>query len=576
MLIVAKDGTGDFTTVQAAVDAAISTDRAPQIILIRSGEYRERVVVDRDNLRIIGENSADTVITWSACAHDQDAEGKEKGTFLSFTFLVTGRNVTVENLTIRNDAGDGRIAGQAVAVYAAGDRGIWRNCRLIAHQDTLFCGPVMRKIGAEIAPRSLAGAECVDSVGDCPLTHSRQYFENCLVQGDVDFIFGPYRCWFEGCELRMNARGGWFTAANTPETQPYGMVFHDCHLTGDCAPGKAYLGRPWRRFARTVFLNCRMDACVADCGFIDWDEKRVITERCGEWKSTGDGAGTARHPAQKRFSDEEARCLTMREVLGGYDGWQPDRPAVTWYLCGDSTMADYPLERAPMMGWGQKLQPLLPDNALVENLAVCGRSSKSFIDEGHLAAIAPCLRSGDKLVISFSHNDEKADPLRHTDPETTFPEYLNRYIDLALEKGAEPILVTPIARRLFDGQGRLMATHGAYPAAIMNLSRRRGLRCVDLENATMQAVEALGEQDSRKLFCHVPKGHPNYPDGSADNSHLCERGAALFAGLFVDLLNGDLTPESRAEQTENTRTLGALIDKEDDVLKHMEKTDLHH
>ena len=145
-----------------------------------------------------------------------------------------------------------------------------------------------------------------------------------------------------------------------------------------------------------------------------------------------------------------------------------------------------------------------------------------------------------------------------------------------MEKGAEPILVTPIARRLFDGQGRLMATHGAYPAAIMNLSRRRGLRCVDLENATMQAVEALGEQDSRKLFCHVPKGHPNYPDGSADNSHLCERGAALFAGLFVDLLNGDLTPESRAEQTENTRTLGALIDKEDDVLKHMEKTDLHH
>ena len=209
MLIVAKDGTGDFTTVQTAIDAVPAGDRAPQIILVRRGSYHERVVVDRDNVRIIGEDAQDTVITWSACAHDLDATGKEKGTFLSFTFLVTGCNVTVENLTIRNDAGDGSIAGQAVAVYAAGDRGAWRNCRLIAHQDTLFCGPVMPKIGTEIAPHSLAHAECVESVGDCPLTHSRQYFEICLIQGDIDVIFGPYRCWFENCELRMNARGGW-------------------------------------------------------------------------------------------------------------------------------------------------------------------------------------------------------------------------------------------------------------------------------------------------------------------------------------------------------------------------------
>lgn len=318
MVIVAKDGTGDFESVQAAIDAVSPSDDSTQTILIRNGIYCERVVVDRDNVRIVGETADNTVITWSACARDRDAEGKEKGTFLSFTFLVTGAHVTVENLTIRNDAGDGSVAGQAVAAYAAGDQGIWRDCRLIAHQDTLFCGPVMAKIGAEIAPRSLANAECVDSVGDCPLTHSRQYFENCLIQGDVDFIFGPYRCWFEKCELRMNARGGWYTAANTPEQQPYGLVFHGCHLTGECEAGKAYLGRPWRKFARTLFLECGMDACVAPCGFIDWDEKRVITLRCGEWRSTGAGACATRHPSQRRLTDEEARRVTIREVLGDW------------------------------------------------------------------------------------------------------------------------------------------------------------------------------------------------------------------------------------------------------------------
>ena len=126
MYIIAQDGSGDFTTVQQAIDAVPSGDRAPAILLIRSGVYRERVIVHRDNLRIIGEDPEKTIITWSACAKDPDNEGRDRGTFLSFSVLVTGRNVTVENLTIRNDAGDGSLVGQAVAVYAAGDRGTWR------------------------------------------------------------------------------------------------------------------------------------------------------------------------------------------------------------------------------------------------------------------------------------------------------------------------------------------------------------------------------------------------------------------------------------------------------------------
>ena len=307
------------TGLQAAVDATRDGDT----LVLRPGEYRERVVVHRDGLKIAAEDGA--VLTGSGCAKDRYPDGTEKGTFLSATLMVLGNGVTVENLTIRNDAGDGRKVGQAVAVYAAGDRGVWRNCRFIAHQDTLFCGPVMPAVLEEIAPRNNPGVECVPAVNNSPLTRSRQYFENCFIQGDVDFIFGPYRCWFEGCTLAMGARGGWYTAANTPEDQPWGLVFHRCMLTGECGPGLGKLGRPWRAFARVLFMACEMDECVSPQGFEDWDSWdgiREVTERCGEWRTTGARADqSARHPRQSRLTDAEAAKVTLENVL---NGWRPD------------------------------------------------------------------------------------------------------------------------------------------------------------------------------------------------------------------------------------------------------------
>lgn len=323
MIIVSKDGKGDFTSIQAAIDAL---PPAGGQILIRPGEYREKTVVHRDHAHLIGEAREGTRIVWNGCAKDRYPDGSEKGTFLSSTLMITGRDVTVENLTVINDAGDGRIVGQAVAVYAAGDRGIFRSCSLLAHQDTLFCGPIrLPNVKADIGERA-GSAEQALRVEDGPLTHSRQYYENCLIRGDVDFIFGPYRCWFEGCTLFMNARGGWYTAANTNENQPFGFVFHRCRLTGDCAPGAGFLGRPWRRFARTLFLACEMDEHVAPDGFCDWDAERIITGRCGEWRTAGFRADqSTRHPAQKRLTDDEAKEITLSRVLGGADGWRPER-----------------------------------------------------------------------------------------------------------------------------------------------------------------------------------------------------------------------------------------------------------
>ena len=323
MIVVARDGTGDFTSIQAAINSIPADENAPQTILIRPGVYAGRVVVNRDNLRLVGQSRQETVITHSACANDLHPDGTARGTFLSFTMLVTGNDVTVENLTVRNDAGDGRKVGQAVAVYAAGDRGVWRHCDLIAHQDTLFCGPMFPWVVKDIAPlESQAG--CVENVGSCPEVQARQYFEDCLIRGDVDFIFGPWRCWFEDCTLYMNARGGWYTAANTPQAQPYGFIFHRCRLTGECAPGEGKLGRPWRAWAQTFFLACDMDECVSPRGFADWDDDRRVTARCGEWGTTGIRADTTvRHPAQALLNDEEAAGITMEKVLSGRDGWRP-------------------------------------------------------------------------------------------------------------------------------------------------------------------------------------------------------------------------------------------------------------
>lgn len=312
MGVVSPDGSGDFLTLQSAVDAGVDE------IHVRAGVYCERVVVHRSGVRITGEDGA--VLTFSNHATQPRPDGTPRGTFLSATLIVLGDDVTVENLTVRNDAGDGRVVGQAPAVYAAGDRGMWKNCRLIACQDTLFCAPVTKDVLDDVAPYTCPTVEVAPAVNEAPVTKGRQYFEGCFIQGDVDFIFGSYRCWFEDCTLFMNARGGWYTAANTAREQPWGFVFHKCRLTGECAPGAAYLGRPWRAWARTLFLACNMDACVNPQGFADWenwDGLRPVTDRCGEWATTGLRADlSARHPGQRLLTDGEAAEITLEAVMG--------------------------------------------------------------------------------------------------------------------------------------------------------------------------------------------------------------------------------------------------------------------
>ncbi len=481
MYIIARDGSGDFTSIQAAIDAIPMGSREPTILLLRMDEYHERVIVNKDNVRIVGEARDRTVITHSGCAKDLDAEGKEKGTFLSYTLLVTGTNVEVENLTVRNDAGDGRDVGQAVAVYAAGDRGVWRNVRMIASQDTLFCGPTMPKVARDALPRLIPDG--VPSVGDCPLTLGRQYFEDCLIQGDVDFIFGPYRCWFERCTLFMNQRGGFYTAANTPEQAAYGLVFHRCRLTGECGAGMAHLGRPWRPFARTVFLACDMDECVSPEGFQDWQGGAPVTERCGEWGTTGARADqSTRHPAQKRLTGEEAALLTVGSVLGGFDHWHPQQRTPTWFLCGDERVA----------GWAQALGALAEDAFVQTDCAPQG-SSKTFVGTMRLNFAELCLRPGDRLLVGFGRHDASADPGVGTDARITFPGYVGMFIDAARRQGAEPVLIAH-------------PEDGDFAASLREVAEARGVRCIEGEPGAEVPLSAAALRMARRVLETLREG----------------------------------------------------------------------
>ncbi len=198
------------------------------------------------------------------------------------------------------------------------------------------------------------------------------------------------------------------------------------------------------------------------------------------------------------------------------------------FIAGDSTAAEYGPERAPQAGWGQALQSYL-DPAVweVRNHAKGGRSTRSFIEEKRLDAIAGELRRGDVLLIQFGHNDAKfEDPTRYTDPATTYPQLLMRYVQLARDKGATPVLITPVARLLYDF-GSLLDTHALYTQSMKQLATREQVALVDLNDTSTRWIRALGEQGARPYFLFVPE------QNKADGTHFSVAGANAVACLVV-------------------------------------------
>jgi lysophospholipase L1-like esterase len=211
-----------------------------------------------------------------------------------------------------------------------------------------------------------------------------------------------------------------------------------------------------------------------------------------------------------------------------------DEPKPTIHLVGDSTMADKPKLKHPERGWGQLFREFVLPSAKIENHAVNGRSTKSFIDEGRLQKVVELLKPGDWVIIQFGHNDEKEnDPTRYTRPHREFSENIRRFLREARAGGAMPVLATPVARRKWL-DGKLVPTHGDYPAAMRKIAQEEAVPLLELERRTAELESQLGEAKSKQLHLWFSPGeHPELPEGLADDSHYSEYGARRVAELAV-------------------------------------------
>lgn len=212
--------------------------------------------------------------------------------------------------------------------------------------------------------------------------------------------------------------------------------------------------------------------------------------------------------------------------------------AVVHYI-GDSTVARNNIHSYPQTGMSQALSLYLKEAVTIRSYAKNGRSTKSFLDEGRFAPVEQAMEPGDFLFIQFGHNDEKEDPARYTDPDTTFPENLLLFVNRARSKGAIPVLITPIARRLFkDSDQFLPGSHGAYPDAVRRLAKAEGVALVDLTAMTEAFLESLGDEPSKPLFMWPKDNTHLKPEGAVKMAGFLAEGLQRLGGVYADLLAG--------------------------------------
>ena len=206
----------------------------------------------------------------------------------------------------------------------------------------------------------------------------------------------------------------------------------------------------------------------------------------------------------------------------------------TIWLIGDSTVSNYSQKRYPLTGWGQKLNLYCKKQVKINNRAIGGRSTKSFIKEKRWSVILPLMKKGDYLFIQFGHNDQKKNkPKIYAPADSLYQELLGKYISEAKAKGVKPILVTSVCRRYFKN-GKVINTLGKYPEAMKEVAKRSNTPVIDLNAISQEEFTKLGKEDSKKVFMHLPKGkYPHYPNGKVDNSHFTEYGAKLIASWVV-------------------------------------------
>ena len=294
-IVVARDGTGEFRNISEAIEVCRAFMDYHKVIFIKKGTYKEKIILPQwlQNIELLGEDRDQTVITYYDHANIlYPPTGKGMGTFRTYTLRVEGNDITFRNLTIENNAA--RL-GQAVALHTQGDRLRFIGCRFLGNQDTVYTGTA----------------------------HTRLWFRDCYIEGTTDFIFGPSTAWFEHCTIHCKA-DSYITAASTPQDAPYGYIFNDCTVTADPHVSKVYLGRPWRDYGYTLFMNCTLPAQIRPEGWHHWQKERELTARYMEYQNRGEGASTSGRVAWSRqLTKKEAQLITPQRVFTLQSEWMP-------------------------------------------------------------------------------------------------------------------------------------------------------------------------------------------------------------------------------------------------------------
>ena len=289
-IVVSRDGTGNFRTLQEAIESARAFMDYTVTIYVKNGVYKEKVIVPSwvENIDIIGEDRDKTIITY-----DDHANINKMGTFRTYTVKVEGSDITFKNLTIENNAAQ---LGQAVALHTEGDRLKFINCRILGNQDTIYTGAKF----------------------------TRLYFKDCYIDGTTDFIFGPSTALFEDCIIHSK-HNSYVTAASTPKEAKYGYVFKHCKLTAEPGVDKVYLGRPWRPYAYTLFIECELGKHIVLAGWHNWGKQsNEETARYMEYKNTGEGANASERVAwSKQLTKKEAEAVTVDAIFRTQSDWDP-------------------------------------------------------------------------------------------------------------------------------------------------------------------------------------------------------------------------------------------------------------
>lgn len=296
---VAKDSSGDFTTIQEAVNAVRDLSQQTVVIHIKNGVYQEKIVIpqQKSNITLEGENRDSTIIengdySGKPIDNGKDAMGLNKfTTYTSYTVLVHGKDFTARNLTIKNTAGP---VGQAVALNIDADRAQVINCNLLGNQDTLYAA------------------------------EGRQYYANCTITGTTDFIFGKATALFKECTI-VSKINSYVTAAATDSATKFGFVFFKCRLIAEAQATKVFLGRPWRPYAKTVYIQCYLGEHIRPEGWDNWrDAANEKTAFYAEQDSYGPGANPQQRVSwSHQLSKKEAQNYTVKNIFGNDPIWIP-------------------------------------------------------------------------------------------------------------------------------------------------------------------------------------------------------------------------------------------------------------